>query len=163
MANSNRNLVGLPDHIFQNEHKTIQSRRLGILAGLLMASLGALMWGLYTTYTGSQAGYFALFIGVAVGISVKQFGQGCTACFIIIGGMLTVLGSITGNYLSIVGLFAHDQDTGLFEVWSSIDHNAIPGLVCSNFQIRDIFYFSAAAFIGARLAKASIYYGQQER
>jgi hypothetical protein len=81
----------------------------GILAGAIAAIIGALIWMGITVATGLHVGYVALGVGALVGLTVRFVGNGRSAIFGIIGAVLTLIGCLGGEVLTVVQLASTPQ------------------------------------------------------
>ncbi|HEV3270758.1 MAG TPA: hypothetical protein VGZ93_01115 [Candidatus Methylacidiphilales bacterium] len=81
----------------------------GILAGAVAAILGAAIWMGITVVTGLHVGYVALGVGALVGMTVRYFGNGRGMIFGIVGAILTLLGCLGGEVLTVVQLASTPQ------------------------------------------------------
>ena len=82
---------------------------LGLLAGVIAAGLGALIWMGITVATGLHVGYVALGVGALVGLAVRFAGNGSGMIFGIIGAVLTLIGCLGGEILAMVQLLVTPQ------------------------------------------------------
>jgi len=81
----------------------------GTLAGILAAALGAALWMGITVLTGLHVGYVALGVGALVGLTVRYCGNGTGIIFGIIGAVLTLIGCVGGEVLTVVQLASTPQ------------------------------------------------------
>jgi len=81
----------------------------GTLAGILAAIVGALIWMGITVATGMHVGYVALGVGALVGLTVRFVGNGRGMLFGIIGAVLTLIGCLGGEVLTVVQLASTAQ------------------------------------------------------
>ena len=77
---------------------------LGLLAGVVAAVVGAVIWMQVTLATNSHLGLIALLIGVLVGLAVRFGGNGGSMIFGLIGGLLTLVSCFAGEILTLVQL-----------------------------------------------------------
>jgi hypothetical protein len=81
----------------------------GILAGAVAAGVGAAIWMGITVMTGVHVGYVALGVGALVGLAVRFVGNGRSMIFGIIGAVLTLLGCLGGEVLTVAQLASTPQ------------------------------------------------------
>jgi hypothetical protein len=81
----------------------------GILAGTIAAIIGALIWMGITVATGLHVGFVALGVGALVGLTVRFVGNGRSVIFGIIGAVLTLIGCLGGEVLTVVQLASTPQ------------------------------------------------------
>jgi hypothetical protein len=92
----------------------------GILAGALAAVVGALVWMGITVATGLHVGYVALGVGALVGLAVRYVGNGRSMIFGIIGAVLTLIGCLGGEILTVVQLSSTPQHD-FYNVLTTVD------------------------------------------
>jgi hypothetical protein len=82
----------------------------GIFAGIISAGVGALIWMGITVVTGLHAEYVApLVVGAVVGFTVRYIGNGSGLTFGIIGAVLTLIGCLGGEIITVVQLASTPQ------------------------------------------------------
>jgi hypothetical protein len=81
----------------------------GTFAGIIAAIVGALIWMGITVATGLHVGYVALGVGALVGLAVRFVGNGRGMIFGIIGAVLTLIGCLGGEVLTVVQLSSTPQ------------------------------------------------------
>ncbi len=81
-----------------------QNLFLGILSGTVAAIVGALIWMGITVATGMHIGYVAIGVGALVGLAVRYGGNGTGMIFGIVGAVLTLLGCLGGEVLTVIQL-----------------------------------------------------------
>jgi hypothetical protein len=77
---------------------------LGILAGVIAAAIGAAIWMGITIATSAHIGFVALGVGALVGFAVRLAGNGTSMIFGIVGALLTLLGCLGGEILTVAQL-----------------------------------------------------------
>jgi len=92
----------------------------GFLAGAIAAIVGALIWMGITIATNMHIGYVALGVGALVGFAVRIVGNGRSMVFGIIGAVLTFLGCLGGEILTVVQLSTSAQHD-FFSVLTTIN------------------------------------------
>jgi hypothetical protein len=100
---------------------------LGILAGIVAAALGAVLWMTVAITTNLRGGLVALAIGALVGFAVRFAGNGRGIIFGIIGGVLTLLGCFGGEVLTVVQL-STNAERDFYQAMTSMDL----GQLCAN-------------------------------
>jgi len=93
---------------------------LGIMAGAIAAIVGALIWMGITVATGLHVGYVALGVGALVGLTIRFAGNGTSMIFGVFGAVLTLLGCLGGEILTVVQLSATPQHD-FFSLLTSVD------------------------------------------
>ena len=77
-----------------------------ILAGIVAALLGAIIWTFLTVRMEARFGFMAIGIGSLVGNAVRWAGKGVDKKFGITGAVLAALGCVAGNLLTSVAIVA---------------------------------------------------------
>jgi hypothetical protein len=77
---------------------------LAILAGVIAAAIGAAVWMGITIATNAHIGFVALGVGALVGFAVRLGGNGTGIIFGIIGAVLTLVGCLGGEVLTVAQL-----------------------------------------------------------
>ncbi len=93
---------------------------LGILAGTIAAIIGAAIWMGITVATNMHIGYVALGVGALVGLAIRFVGNGTSMIFGVAGAVLTFLGCLAGEILTVVQLSTTPQHD-FFSVLTTID------------------------------------------
>jgi len=129
---------------------------LAIIAGLLAAVLGAVIWAGFTVVTKYQVGIIAIGVGLLVAFSIRFAGKGLSVKFQILGALLSLLGCAAGNFLTICYYIAQNEGMGFFEVLTLINPAAIPELMTSTFSAMDVVFYGIAVYEGYRLSTRQI-------
>jgi hypothetical protein len=77
---------------------------LAIFAGTIAAAVGAAIWMGVTIATNAHIGFVALGVGALVGFAVRFAGNGTGMTFGIIGAVLTLIGCLGGEILTVAQL-----------------------------------------------------------
>jgi hypothetical protein len=93
---------------------------LGILAGLVAAAIGAVLWMLVAVLTGMHIGFVALGVGILVGVAVRYAGHGRGIVFGIVGAVLTLVGCLGGEVLTVIQL-STNAERNFYESMMSVD------------------------------------------
>ena len=118
------------------------------------AVISALAWAVATVLTKYQIGYMAIGVGALVGISVRYFGQGCGASYRVLSVAFSLLGCLSGNYLSQVGFYLAESGAGLMDVALSLRLSRVPAVLAESFSPIDLLFYGLAAFQAWKLAVA---------
>ncbi len=132
--------------------KPEQNFRLAILVGSGVAIIGAILWAVITVVTEYQIGFMALGIGAGVGLVIRHLGKGVDQTFGVAGAVLSVVGCVLGNFLSVVGFVANSEGIGVFEVLPMIDFIAFPSIMVETFQPMDLLFYGIAIYEGYNLS-----------
>ena len=124
----------------------------GFVAGLLAAVLGAVVWAGLTVAAGFQTGWFAVGIGFAVGLAVRSGGKGVDPVFGVIGAVLSLLGCVLGNVLTIAWFISIDSGMPVIDVLSQMDVEIAIELIMESIQVTDILFYGMAVYFGYRFS-----------
>jgi hypothetical protein len=125
---------------------------LGILSGLVVGTLGAILWGVITVATGYQIGYMALAIGAGVGLTIRISGKGFDTIFGLWGAGISLFSVLLGNFLSIIGFIANAEGLGYFETLSLFNYSYLPQVMGETFSILDLVFYGIAIYEGFRFS-----------
>ena len=87
---------------------------MALIAGVVVAIIGAIIWAAVTMATEYQIGYMALAVGAAVGLSIRFVGKGIDQVFGITGAILAILGCLLGNFLQHYWLRRQRRRLGIY-------------------------------------------------
>ncbi len=132
--------------------KSEQNIGLGILSGSLGAIIGAALWAVITIATGMQIGFMAIGVGFLVGYAIRTFGRGVDTLFGIAGGILSLLGCLLGNLLSVCGFISIQEDRPFFSILAQLDFSLAIDLVIKTSNPMDLLFYGIAVYEGYRLS-----------
>ena len=138
------------------EMKSEQNFPLAIVAGLVAAIMGGVIWAIVTVSTGYQIGWMAVGVGFLVGISVRTLGKGLSKSYAYVGAFFALFGCLLGNFLSIIGFVEMEEHIGYFQLLTSIDYKMIPEIMVSTFQVMDLLFYGIAIYEGYRFSVRTI-------
>ncbi len=122
-----------------------------VLLGSLACVVGAVAWALISISTGYQIGYMAIGVGFLVGIAMRQ-GKGIRPIFGIIGAVLALVSCVMGDFFSIVGWVAKDNDVSFMDVLLNADYGEIMSVVVENIASMTIVFYGIALYEGYKLS-----------
>lgn len=128
-----------------------QSLTIASGAGLVAALIGAVAWAVITITTEYQIGFMAIGLGLLVGFAVR-LGKGVDKVFGVIGGVLALFGCLLGNFLTIVGFVAKEQQLSLPAAFAAIDYANLVPLMTATFQAMDLLFYGLAVYEGYRFS-----------
>jgi hypothetical protein len=131
------------------EHK--QNFPIALGAGIAAAIIGAIAWAIVTVTTEYQIGYMAIGVGFMVGFAVR-LGHGRDNVFAVSGAVLALIGCLLGNFLSMVGFVAKQQNVNVFGALSAIDLAKVPGAMMSAFNPMDLLFYGIAVYAGFKFS-----------
>ena len=125
-----------------------QNLSLAVLGGAVAALVGAAVWAAVTVVTNWQIGFLAIGIGFLVGYVVRRMGQGVDQSFGIVGAVLSLVGCVVGNYLTVCAHIADFESVGFFDVLKVIDVQMAIDLMIKSFDFMDLIFYGLAAYYG---------------
>jgi hypothetical protein len=129
-----------------------QSMPLAILAGVLSALVGAILWGIASDATGYQIGWMAVGVGFLVGYSVQFLGKGIETPYRYVGAICALAGCVLGNFFAIVGAVAQQYHVSVLSVLSHIPFNVALDMMTKTFQPMDLLFYAIAVYEGYRFS-----------
>ena len=141
--------------VTEKEFETFKSQQnlsVGILSSILVGTIGSLIWASITVATGYQIGYMALAIGAGVGYTMQLTGKGIDQIFGISGAIIAVLSCFLGNFFSLIGFVANENDISYLETLLSIDYSLVPNAIKEGFSFMDLFFYAIAGAEGYKFS-----------
>ncbi len=135
-----------------NKLRLEQNYYFGLVTGTITGILGAILWGTISLTTGYQVGYMALAIGAAVGLSIRFTGKGVDQIFGVSGAVISILSCLLGNFFSIIGYLAHQENLGYIETLLLFDYSLLPAIMQETFSFIDLLFYGIAGAQGYKLA-----------
>ena len=123
-----------------------------IFAGSIAAIAMAAIWALVTVVTNFQIGYMALAVGAAVGFAVRFGGNGIDQVFGVVGAIISFVGVLLGNFLSIIEFIAEQEELGYFQTLTLIDYHFLPDIMIATFHPMDLLFYALAIYEGYRFS-----------
>ena len=124
----------------------------GILSGLIVGLIGAILWGFITVATGYQVGYMAIAVGAGVGLGVRKFGRGIDKIFGFWGAVISLLSVLVGNFLGIIGILANAEGLGYIETLLMFDYSYLPEVMVDTFEVIDLLFYGIAMYEGYKFS-----------
>jgi len=125
---------------------------LGVIGGAVAAALGAVLWAAVTNATHLQIGWMAVGIGALVGLAVRKLGRGSGPIFGVTGALLSLLGCVAGNVLTVCVLVAHERKVGVLDIVSRLDPPTVAKLLVATFSGMDLVFYAIAMYEGYRFS-----------
>ncbi len=132
----------------RRQMKADQNPILGFLAGAIAAIIGAVGWAYITLATNHLIGLVAVGIGLLVGFAVRVFGKGVTPVFGLIGALLSLLGCLAGNLLSVCMIIAKKESIPLGDVLARLNPQAVADLLGRSFSPMELVFYGIAVYMG---------------
>lgn len=145
----------LPAEIL-NKLRQEQNLTKAIAAGVIAAIICSILWAAFSVYTTIQFRGMALLLGAGVGFAMRKTGKGIDTIFGISGAIISLIGCIVGNFLSVIGFLAIENNLGYFETLLRFDYSYLGEVMISTFNIRHIFFYLVAIAVGFALSKKTI-------
>ena len=127
-----------------------------IAAGLVVAVGCAVLWALITAVSHVQIGFMAIFVGIAVGYTVRAAGRAVQPSFGILGAGLSLFSCLLGNFLSVFVYVAANEGISVWTLLSEFDYAYTPHLMADTFGIMDILFYALAIIEGYKLGYKQI-------
>lgn len=124
----------------------------GVLSGIVVGLIGAILWGYITVLTQYQIGYMAIAIGAGVGFTIRKFGNGVDNIFGFLGSGIALFSVILGNFLSVIGFVANSEGLGLIETLVRFDYSFLPEVMAETFNVMDLVFYGIATFEGYKFS-----------
>jgi hypothetical protein len=147
--------IGLDQTKVQNflrQRRAEQSIPLAILAGVVAALVGAVLWGVVSDSTGYQIGFMAVGVGFLVGYSVQFLGKGIDPPFRYVGAICSLAGCVLGNFFAVVGAVAQQYHVSPLVVLGQIPFGVAVDMMTKTFQPMDLLFYAIAVYEGYRFS-----------
>ncbi|HLJ83031.1 MAG TPA: hypothetical protein VKT51_02495 [Candidatus Eremiobacteraceae bacterium] len=147
--------IGLDQSKVQNylrQRRAEQSMPLAILAGVVAALIGAVLWGIVSDVTDYQIGWMAVGVGFLVGYSVQFLGKGIDPPFRYVGAICSLAGCVVGNFFAVVGAIAQQNHVSALTVLGQIPLNVAVDVMTKAFQPMDLLFYGIAVYEGYRFS-----------
>jgi hypothetical protein len=124
----------------------------GFFAGALAAAIGATIWMGIAVATGLPVEYAApLGVGALVGLAVRQIGHGSSMIFGIIGAVLTLIGCLGGEILTLAQLSTTPQHD-IYNILMTIDFNQALSRIVDKLNPITYLIYAISLFEGYKLS-----------
>ena len=120
----------------------------GALAGLAAALVSAAIWALITALTEYQIGFMAIGVGLLVGFAVRAVGKGIVPVFGIVGALLSLLGCVCGNLLSMAWFIAANEGVTYWQLLGSLNLEFAIEIMTVTFDPMDLLFYGIALYFG---------------
>ncbi len=121
---------------------------LAVVAGLVAAVVGAVLWALLASATHLKIGYAAIGVGYLVGLAMRSAGKGHSPVFGYVGAVLALLGCVAGDILSDCSILATQAHKPLTDVLAMMSPSFAFALLQAGFQPLDALFYIIAAMAG---------------
>jgi hypothetical protein len=129
-----------------------QNLSMGILGGIVASMVGAIIWAIVTIITGYQIGFMAIGVGFLVGYSVRILGKGINNTFGMAGAILSFIGCVLGNILSICISASQYESIPLLQIISNLNVGIIVELMIETFHPMDLLFYGIAVYEGYKFS-----------
>ena len=134
------------------EIRSRQNLTLALVGGAIAAVIGASIWAAVTVAANVQIGWMAVGVGFLVGGAIRVLGKGIDKPFGYVGAILSLLGCVLGNLLSIYVILAKQEALSVFFVLTHVNISAIPELLSLTFHPMDLLFYAIAVYEGYRFS-----------
>lgn len=131
-----------------------QNLAMGIAGGIGAAIVGAVLWAAITVTTDYQIGWMAVGVGFLVGYAVRRFGKGRDQAFGIAGAVISLLGCLAGNMLTVVIVVSRQENIAIAAILSRLTPGVIVSLLQETFQVMDLLFYGIAVYEGYKFSFA---------
>ena len=129
-----------------------ESLALGLLAGIVAAGVGAGVWmGVTLAMNGAHIGYMALGVGALVGLAIRLAGHGRSMIFGIMGAVLTLLGCLGGDILTLAQQ-ASTPEHDFYSTLTSMDLTQVVPNIFSKMDAIMYLIYGIGIFEGYKLS-----------
>lgn len=145
----------ISEHQAQMAFETFQSEQnlvMGALAGLVASVAGAGIWAATTVMTEYQIGFMAIGIGLLVGFAVRFTGKGIQQSFGIVGAVMSLVGCVLGNILTITYFVALSEEMAFVDILSQLNAAIIVDMLTATFEAVDVVFYALAVYFGYKYA-----------
>lgn len=124
---------------------------LAILAGIIAAVLGAILWTAVEVGLNMKIGFVAIAVGALVGFAIRVAGNGHSRIFGIIGAVLTFASCLGGEILAILYTASSPQQ-GVFDLLRRVDFVQMVTLIFSHMDPIGYLIYGIGIFEGYKLS-----------
>ena len=125
---------------------------LAMPAALAAATVGAVLWALFTYWTGTALGLVAIAIGALVGLTVRAVGRGRSQRFGVLGGAAAALGWALGTVLCDIAFAANAAGLPFATVLTRLGVGDIARLATGAADAMDLLLLAIAVWEGYKLS-----------
>lgn len=120
---------------------------LGIIFGLLLGVIGAILWAVVVKVTGYNIGIVAIGVGYLVSEGFVRTGRGTKKSIGIIAGVIALISIFLGEMLTMIVLIAEYWDMSILEAVQNMYISKLPMLVIESTEpISIVFYLIAVRY-----------------
>lgn len=149
--------------MIENQLLENQNFSLGMLAGLIAATGGAILWALLSYATNYQIGFMAIGVGFVVGLAIRRFGAGYGAKYGIGGAIFSLYGVVFGNLILICLFIAKEYNVAFFDVFSKLNFKLCWTLLKAGFDGMDVLFYGIALYFGYKYSMKDLTKDQMEK
>ncbi|MDX1446378.1 hypothetical protein [Lishizhenia sp.] len=141
----------LPQAIKDKLYKE-QNYKLGLIAGLTAALIGASVWAGIAVVSGYNLSIVAIGIGLFIGFTLRFTGKGIDEKFGFTGGALTLFSILLGDYLSIIFTITNEFDISLTDVIFGGNFGVILDIFIENLSLLSVIFWFLGIAEGYKFA-----------
>ena len=124
---------------------------LGLMAGIIAAVLGAVIWMAVQVGLNLQLGLVAIAIGAMVGFAIRVAGHGSHVLFGVMGAVLTLAGCLGGEILSQLYVASSAQQ-GMLALAASTDYIQLIQNIFSHMDVIGYVIYGIGIYEGYKLS-----------
>ncbi len=124
----------------------------GLAAGAGAALIGAAAWILVTVITKFQIGFMAVGVGLLTGLAIRRYGNGVDPIFGLMGGALSLLGCLFGNFFSYLEFISRARHVGVGTLLANLPPAGIVNVIKAGFKPMDVLFSGIAIYSGYKYA-----------
>src|SRR5262249_43989597 len=95
-------------------------------------------------------------IGFLVGYAVRVLGKGSEPTFQVLGAVLSLLGCLAGNLLTVCLLISRQEKIPLLSILSHLQPGLIADLMVESFSPMDLVFYAIAVYEGYKFSRAPV-------
>ncbi len=139
-------------YMLMHEVEGNQKLVFGMIGGAVAAAIGAALWAVITAVTNFQIGWMAVGVGFLVGYAVRMCGKGVDKIFGWMGAILSLLGCLTGNLLTVCVVLSRHENIPFFDLLFRLNVEVVVGLLKATFQPMDLLFYGIAVYEGYKFS-----------
>jgi hypothetical protein len=133
---------------FQSEQNLVMAA----IGGFVASVAGAGIWAAITVATEYQIGFMAIGVGLLVGFAVRHTGKGMQQSFGIVAALMSLVGCVLGNVLTISYFVALNEGLAFMDVVSQLNVALTIDLLTATFDPMDVLFYALAGYFGYKYA-----------
>lgn len=112
-----------------------------LIGGFIASVIAAALCGVLVALMGWQVGYFAIGVGIIVGIGVRTGGRGVNFLHGIIAALFALGGTILGNIFAIASEVSRIRGVSFLEMFSPSEFSFVMNVFSRSFEPIDLIFY----------------------